>query len=79
MMLKSKKIPIEETIGAGLPTLLAINLKLVDGELPKKGKRHDSGVSSLPKILELFGKGKYQSLQNEMELSKSKHKVGSLY
>ena len=59
MMLKSnKKIPIEETIGTGLPTLLAINLKLFDGELPEKGKRHDSDVSSLPKIRDLFGKGK---------------------
>jgi hypothetical protein len=58
-MLKSKnRVPIEETIGTGLPTLLAINLKLIDGELPEKGKRHDSDVASLTKIRDLFGKGK---------------------
>ena len=59
MQLKSnKKVPIEETMGTGLPTLLAINLKLVSGNLPEKGKRHASDVNSLPKIRELFGKGK---------------------
>jgi len=59
MVLKSnKKIPIEETVGTGLPTLLAINLKLVSGNLPEKGKRYASDVNSLPKIRELFGKGK---------------------
>ena len=59
MILKlNKKVPIEETIGTGLPTLLAINLKLVAGDLPEKGKRHASDVSSLPKIRDVFGKGK---------------------
>ena len=58
MMLKSnKKVPIEETIGTGLPTLLAINLKLVDLELPEEGKRRDSDASSLPKLRDVFGKG----------------------
>lgn len=58
MMLKSnRKVPIEETIGTGLPTLLAINLKLVERELPEKGKRRDSDASSLPKIRDVFGKG----------------------
>ncbi len=57
-MQKLNKNPlIEETIGTGLPTLLAINLKLVDGELPEKGKRHDSDTNSLPKIRDVFGKG----------------------
>ena len=58
MRKSNKNVLIEETIGTGLPTLLATNLKLVDGELPEKGKRHDSDVSSLSKIRDLFGKGK---------------------
>jgi hypothetical protein len=59
MMLKlEKKVPIEETVGTGLPTLLARNLKLIDGELPEKGKRHDSDASSLPKIRDVFGNGR---------------------
>ncbi len=59
MILKAnKKVPIEETIGTGLPTLLAKNLKLINGDLPEKGKRDDSDVNSLPKIRHLFGKGK---------------------
>jgi hypothetical protein len=54
----NKKIQIEETIGTGLPTLLAINLKLADGDLPEKGKRHDSDVSALQKIRNNLGSGK---------------------
>jgi hypothetical protein len=38
----NKKVTIEETIGTGLPTLLAINFKLVAGDLPEKGKRRAS-------------------------------------
>ena len=54
----NKKVAIEETIGSGLPTLLAINLKLVAGDLPEKGKRYASDVNALPKIRDVFGKGK---------------------
>jgi hypothetical protein len=54
----NKKVPIEETVGTGLPTLLAIKFKLVAGDLLEKGKRHASDVTSLPKIREVFGKGK---------------------
>lgn len=50
MLKLNKNASIEKTIGIGLPTLLAINLKLVDGELPEKGIRHDRDTSSLPKI-----------------------------
>lgn len=59
MILKlNKKVSIEETIGTGLPTLLAINLKLFDGQLPEKGKRLDSDARSVPKIRDVLGKGK---------------------
>ena len=49
------KVSIEKTIGSGLPTLLAINLRLIEGELPDKEERIVSDVDSLTKIRELFG------------------------
>lgn len=54
----NKKIPIEQTIGSGLATLLAKNLKLADSELPEKEKRINSDVDSLAKIRDLFGEEK---------------------
>ncbi len=57
MLKLNKNVSIEETIGTGLPTLLAINLKLVDCELPEKGKRYDSDTNSIQKIRDVFGKG----------------------
>jgi len=49
---------IEETIGTGLPTLLAKNLKLVDFELPAIGQRIEEDTESLSKLRELFGNGR---------------------
>ena len=54
----NKKIPIEQTIGSGLATLLAKNLKLADSELPEKEMRINSDVDSLAKIRDLFGEEK---------------------
>jgi predicted RNA binding protein with dsRBD fold (UPF0201 family) len=46
---------IEETIGTGLPTLLAKNFKLVDFELPAIGQRIEADTESLSRLRELFG------------------------
>lgn len=49
---------IEDTIGTGLPTVLARNLKLVDTELPDRGHRVETDTESISKFRELFGKGR---------------------
>jgi hypothetical protein len=49
---------IEDTIGTGLPTLLAKNLKLVNFELPERAQRAKTDAESIPKLRELFGKGR---------------------
>ncbi len=51
----NKTISIDDTIGTGLATLLAKNLKLSDIGLPEKGKRRDSDMEVLPKLRDLFG------------------------
>lgn len=54
--MKNKKIPIEKTIGTGLTTLLAKNLKMIEMEdLPPPKERHDSDVSALVKLREVLG------------------------
>jgi hypothetical protein len=54
----SKSKRIEETIGTGLPTLLAKNLKLIDFELPTIGQRIEADTESLSKLRELLGNGR---------------------
>lgn len=49
---------IEETMGTGLPTLLAKNLQLVDFELPARGQRIEEDAESISKLRELFGNGR---------------------
>ena len=58
MLKANKKLPIEDTVGTGLPTLLANNLKMSEIDLPEKGKRHDSDIEALPKIRKVLGPGK---------------------
>ena len=49
---------IEEAIGTGLPTLLARSLKLVDFELPTRGRRIEVDTESLSELRKLFGNGR---------------------
>ena len=58
MLKANKKVLLEETIGTGLSTLLAKNLKLIDIDLPEKSKRHETDADALPKIQNVLGKGK---------------------
>ena len=51
----NKTVSIGDTIGTGLATLLANNLKLSDIGLPEKEKRQNSDMEVLPKLRDLFG------------------------
>ncbi len=51
----NKTVSIDDTIGTGLATLLAKNLKLSEIDLPEKEKRRDSDMEVLPKLRDLLG------------------------
>ena len=51
----NKILSIDDTIGTGLATLLAKNLKLSDIVFPEKGKRRNSDMEVLPKLMNLLG------------------------
>jgi hypothetical protein len=51
----NKILSIDDTIGTGLATLLAKNLKLSDIVFPEKEKRRDSDMEVLPSLINLFG------------------------
>ncbi len=58
MLKANKTAAIEDTLGTGLATLLARNLRLIDIELPEKPYRLDSDSAVLPKLREMLGKGR---------------------
>ena len=52
---ENKTISIEDSIGTGLATLLAKNLKLSYIDLPEKEKRKTSDMDVLPKLQNFLG------------------------
>ena len=58
MLKANKTVALEDTLGTGLATLLAINLRLIDIDLPEKPYRLDSDSAALPKLRETLGKGR---------------------
>ena len=58
MLKANKTVFLEDTLGTGLATLLAKNLRLIDIELPEKPYRLNSDSAALPKLRETLGKGK---------------------
>lgn len=52
----NKILSLDDTIGTGLATLLALNLKLSDIDFPEKEKITDSDIEVLPKLKKLLGK-----------------------
>jgi len=57
MLKTNKTVALEDTLGTGLATLLAKNLRLIDIELPEKPYRLNSDSDALPKLREMLGKG----------------------
>jgi SEC-C motif len=51
----NKTFQIEDTLGTGLATILANNLKISDIVLPENEKRKDSDTEVLPKLIEILG------------------------
>ena len=51
----NKILSIDNTIGTGLATLLAKNLKLSDIAFPEKEERRNSDMEVLPKLINLLG------------------------
>ena len=58
MLKVNKTVALEDTLGTGLTTLLAKNLRLIDVELPEKHYRPESDSAALPKLRETLGKGR---------------------
>ena len=58
MLKANRTVALEDTLGTGLATLLAKNLRLIDIELPEKPYRLDSDIAALPKLKETLGKGR---------------------
>jgi len=58
MLKANKTMALEDTLGTGIATLLAKNLRLMDIELPEEPYRLDSDSTALPKLRATFGEGK---------------------
>jgi hypothetical protein len=58
MLKANRTVAIEDTLGTGLASLLAKNLRLTDIELPEKPYRLDSDSVAWPKLREMLGKGR---------------------
>ena len=58
MLKANRTVALEDTLGTGLATLLAKNLRLIDIDLPEKPYRLNSDYAALPKLRETLGKGR---------------------
>ena len=64
MLKANRTVALEHTLGTGLATLLAKNLRLIDIELPEKPYRLDSDIAALPKLKETLGGAGFLLLQS---------------
>ena len=62
MLKANRTVALEDTLGTGLATLLAKNLRLIDIDLPEKPYRLDSDSAALPKLREMLGEGSFVRL-----------------